>query len=58
MRNHHWNTWGLLLIAVALQVSGLHSWREALTPVFIGGCLLAAGTVLKAMVQDSPNEKL
>lgn len=52
MKTHRWNTWGLLLIALALEISNLHGWREALTPQFIGGGLAAIGAVLKAMVQD------
>jgi hypothetical protein len=52
MKTHRWNTWGLLLIALALQISSLHSWHEGVSPQFIGGCLAAIGAVLKAMVQD------
>jgi hypothetical protein len=52
MKTHRWNTWGLLLIALALQGNNLHNWHEAVTPQFVFGCLAAIGAVLKAMVQD------
>jgi hypothetical protein len=32
MKTHRWNTWGLLLIALALQISSLHSWHEGVSP--------------------------
>lgn len=57
MQRHHVYTFGILLGAGALMVSGLHTWQEALTPQFIGGCLAASAAVLKAMYQDSPNDK-
>lgn len=57
MEKHHWNTWGLLLVGLAAQLAGLHSWHEALTPPFIAGCLAVTGAVLKAMVQDSPSKE-
>lgn len=57
MQTHNWNTVGIFLIAVALQISGLHSWTEVKNPAFIAGLLVAAGSVLKGMIQPGPTEK-
>ena len=56
MKSHHLYTFALLAGAVALMISGLTSWSEALTPQFIGGALMAVSAVLKGMFQSAPGE--
>lgn len=58
MKRHHLYTFGLLLGAIALTVSSLHSWSEATSPQFIAGTFAAVAAVLKAMYQGSPNEDI
>ena len=56
MKTHHLYTFALLAGAVAVMISGLHSWSEATSPQFIAGVLLAVSSVLKAMYQSAPGE--
>jgi hypothetical protein len=56
MTAKHWQTLGMLLAAIGMLIAGLDHWADAVKPVFIAGVLTAAGTVLKAMYQGSPNE--
>jgi hypothetical protein len=57
MKTTHYVTIGMLLGALALLVAGLHSWREATSPQFVSGVLLATSTVLKATFDDRPQGK-
>lgn len=55
MTAQHWQTLGMLLVAIAMLVAGLDHWSDAVHPPFVAGLLTAIGTVLKAMYQDRPN---
>jgi hypothetical protein len=54
MKSNHYLTLGLLLGALALMVSGLHDWSEALKPQFVGGAMLSIASVLKGMHEEKP----
>ena len=56
MTAKHWQTLGMLLIAIAMLVAGLDHWTDAVHPPFVAGVLTAIGTVLKAMYQSKPGE--
>jgi hypothetical protein len=57
LERHHLYTLGILVGAVAVNVASLKTWHEAISPQFIAGTLLSIAAVLKAMFQDSPNDK-
>jgi hypothetical protein len=54
MKSNHYLTLGLLLGALALIVSGLHDWSEAVKPQVIGGAMLSIASVLKGIHEESP----
>jgi hypothetical protein len=54
----HAYTFGLLLLAIAIQISGLDHWADAVKPSFVAGCLTAVGAVLRGMFQDPPQKDL
>lgn len=56
MKSHHVVTLSLALGALALMISGLDRWADALRPQFVGGALAAIAAVLKGMYQSSPAE--
>ena len=56
MKRHHYYTLSLLLGALALMIGGLDHWSDALKPQFVAGVVTAVAAVLKAMLQDSPND--
>jgi hypothetical protein len=56
MKTHHIYTFALLAGAVAVMISGLHSWSEATSPQFIAGVVMAIASVLKGMYQSAPGE--
>jgi hypothetical protein len=57
MQKHNWNTVGLFLIALAVQMGGLHSWREITSIPFVTGSLMSFGVLLKGMYEPGPGDK-
>src|SRR5262245_11830839 len=45
---------GLMLSAIGMQLSSLHSWQEAASPGFIGGTLAAIAAVLTGIGSRKP----
>jgi hypothetical protein len=43
--------------ALALQISGLHSWAEASSPSFVGGALTAVVTAVSALYVSKPEPR-
>lgn len=49
---------GMILGALAIQIGGLHDWREALTPIFIAGCFAVISVVFTALATDPSGSTL
>lgn len=54
----HFATLGLLLIAIATQISGLKDWHDATSPTFVAGTLIALGSVLKGINDFKPSQTI
>ena len=55
MEPKHWAILGGFIIALGMQLQGVqHGWTDVVSPVFIGGVLVQAGTVIAALLVGSP----
>lgn len=57
MRPNHWLLVGMFFGGLALQLQGVHGWHETLTPSFVAGILVNAGTVLRALFAENPRRE-
>lgn len=55
MTKQHFYYLGLMLAVIAVQISGLASWADAIKPSFVGGSLAAIAVVLKALNAQPPS---
>lgn len=54
MKTNHYVILAMMLSAIALQLSGISTWAEAIKPQFISGLLLSIASMLTAMFSDKP----
>lgn len=52
----HWLLLGGFLTALAVQISGLDHWNDAVKPSFVAGFLGQLGAMLAAIYTDKPKE--
>lgn len=57
MTGKHYAVFGSLLIGLALEIGGLHGWREALQPQFVAGALTTIGAVIGGTLVQPPAPK-
>lgn len=55
MTGKHWAIFGGLLAAIAMSISSLNDWSEAVKPMFVAGFLGQIGTFFMALNSDKPS---
>lgn len=57
MQSKHWLIIGMLLTGFGLQLKGVETWADVLTPTFVSGTLVALGAGIAALFTDKPEKR-